>query len=112
MVNGGTDARGNKTSDGQWHLYEIHLKMDTNGRNGIVEWRVDGVKMLHRTDVNFNYKSRSGWSYMVIGDNGGRVANGVPSAYYVDYDDIVISTTGPIGPYAGDAQSSQPKIKK
>jgi hypothetical protein len=99
MTNGGKDARGNKTSDGQWHLFEIHLKMDTNGRNGVVEWWVDGVRRLYRTDVNFNYKYRAGWSYMVIGSNGGRVANGGPSAYYVDYDDIVISTTGPIGPY-------------
>ncbi len=95
MVNGGTDARGNKTSDGQWHLFEIHLKMDTNGNNGIVEFFVDGVRRLYRTDVN--YGTSAGWSNMVIGDNGGRVANGVPSAYYVDYDDMVISTSGPIG---------------
>ncbi len=95
MVNGGTDARGNKTSDGQWHLFEIHLKMDTNGNNGIVEFFVDGVRRLYRTDVN--YGTSAGWSYMVIGDNDGRVANGVSPAYYIDYDDMVISISGPIG---------------
>jgi hypothetical protein len=89
MVNGSTDARGNKMSDGQWHLYEVHMKMDTNGNNGIVEYFVDGARRLYRTDVN--YGTSAGWCYMVIGNNGGRVANGVPSAYYVDYDDISIS---------------------
>lgn len=89
MVNGSPDARGNKMSDGLWHLYEVHLKMDTNGNNGIVEFFVDGVSRLYRTDVN--YGTSAGWCYMVIGDNGGRVANGVPTAYYVDYDDISIN---------------------
>src|SRR4030065_1290997 len=46
MVNGGTDARGNKMSDGQWHLYEIHLRMDTHGADGSAEFWVDGGLVL------------------------------------------------------------------
>ena len=106
MANGGTDANGNKTSDGQWHLYEVHIKMDTNGSNGIAEWWVDGVQRLYRTDVNYGTYAR--WKTMVIGSNSIFPANG-QSAFYVDYDDIVISTTGPIGPYIVGTQSSQPK---
>ena len=88
MANGGTDANGNKTSDGQWHLYEVHIKMDTNGSNGIAEWWVDGVQILYRADVN--YGTHAGWITMVIGSNSLSPANG-QSAYYVDYDDISIS---------------------
>ena len=104
MANGGTDARGNKTSDGLWHLYEIHMKMDTNGADGIVEWWVDGARRLYRTDVNF--RTHSGWSYMAIGENHAWSGNG-PAAFYVDYDDIAIRTTGPIGP-VGPADTLAP----
>jgi hypothetical protein len=104
MANGGTDANGNKTSDGQWHLYEVHMKMDTNGSNGLAEWWVDGVRVLYHNNVN--YGTHAGWLTSVIGSNSLSPANG-PSALYVDYDDVVISTTGPIGP-VGPADTLAP----
>jgi hypothetical protein len=88
MANGVTDARGNKTSDGQWLLYEIHLKMDTNGANGVLEYWVDRVRRLYRTDVN--YGAHAGWCYMAIGENHAWSGNG-SAAYYVDYDDLSIN---------------------
>ena len=87
MANGGTDARGNKMSDGQWHLYEIHIKMDTNGANGIAEFWVDNVQTLYYN--NSDYGTAQGWSTVVFGSNQLWPANG--KAMYVDFDDIVIS---------------------
>jgi hypothetical protein len=92
MANGGTDANGNKTSDGQWHLYEVHLKTDTNGSNGIAEMWIDGVRRLSYSNAYFG---SVGFNDITIGENGFAPNNGRCMA--VDYDDIVVSTTGPIG---------------
>lgn len=97
MANGSTDARGNKTSDGLWHEFEIHIKMDTNGSDGIAEAWVDGTKRFTRTDVNFGSQTgKTGWSHILIGSNNRYPANG--RCMYVDFDDLAIRTTGPIGP--------------
>ena len=44
---GWTGIMGGSTSDGQFHCYEVHLKMDTNGANGIAEFWLDGIEPLH-----------------------------------------------------------------
>lgn len=93
MANGATDVRGNKKSDGLWHRYEAHLKMDTNGSNGVIEIWIDGI--LRMSNQNVNYKTQSGWSYIVIGSNAVGSVNG--RAMYLDYDDISIGTTGFVG---------------
>ena len=93
MANGGTDANGNKKSDGQWHLYEIHIKMDTNGADGIAEFWIDNVRILYYN--NSDYGTVQGWSSVLFGSNQRDPANG--RDMYVDFDDIVISTAGPIG---------------
>ena len=106
MVNGTTDARGNKRSDGQWHLYEIHIKMDTNGGNGIGEVWIDGIKRFFRSDMDFGSQTgKIGWSHIAIGEN-----NQIPTTtrcMYVDFDDIIISTTGPIG---GGVDAQAPSV--
>ncbi len=108
MANGTTDARGNKRSDGQWHLYEIHIKMDTNGNNGIGEVWIDGIRRFSRSDINFGSQSgKTGWSHILIGSNSRYPVTN--RCMFVDYDDIVISTNGPIGPYSGDTQPLQLK---
>ncbi len=96
MANGGTDARGNKTSDGQWHLYEVHLKTDTNGSNGIAEMWVDDIRRLSYSNAYFG---SAGFDDILIGSNSRDPLNGRCMA--VDYDDIAIRTTGPIGPVGG-----------
>ena len=92
MAAGGTDARGNKTSDGKWHLYEAHIKTDTNGADGIAEMWVDGIQRVNVTNANFGAR---GWGDIVIGSNGFTPSNGRCMA--VDFDDFAIRTTGPIG---------------
>ena len=43
-------SQGGPTGDGQWHLYEYHLKQ--NGSAGVVEIWVDGVRVLNKTNAN------------------------------------------------------------
>ena len=103
MANGGTDARGNKTSDGQWHLWEFHVKMDTNGSNGVLELWIDNNKVI---DVNNANLAAAPLSSLLIGSNGFTPGNG--RCMYVDYDDIVIRPTGPIGGSMPDKLAPSP----
>ncbi len=97
MTNGGTDARGNKTSDGQWHLWEFHVKIDTNGTDGILELWIDNNKVINVTNANL---AAAPLTTLLIGSNGFTPGNG--RCMFVDYDDIAISATGPIGPIGGN----------
>ena len=92
MANGGTDARGNKTSDGQWHLWEFHVKIDTNGTDGILELWIDNNMVINATNANL---AAAPLTTLLIGSNGFTPGNG--RCMFVDYDDITISNTGPIG---------------
>lgn len=94
MSAGTTDARGNKRSDGQWHLYEFHIKMDTDGTDGVGEIWIDEVLRLSLT--NINYTTGVGFKRVGIGSNQAFPNNGRDMA--VDYDDIAIRNTGYIGP--------------
>lgn len=101
---GWTSTMGGATSDGQWHYYEVHLKMDTDGTDGETELWVDGVRKLQYADVDFG--TTAGWNSVVIGTNQASPANGV--CEYVDYDDITISNTGYIGPISDTVKPSPP----
>lgn len=92
--NGWNTIMNGPTSDGQFHCYEIHIKMDTNGYNGVAEMWVDGVKKIEYTDVD--YGTTSGWAWFVIGSNQSTPDNG--RNMYVDFDDIAVSNAGYIGP--------------
>ncbi len=84
---------GGAGSDGQWHQYQVHLKEDTNGSNGIGQIWIDGRLVL---DVsNAYYGTGSGWASVTLMSNARTAAN--PSDYYVDVDDISVSTAGYIG---------------
>jgi len=85
---------GGAVSDGKWHCHEIHMKMDTNGKDGIAEWWADGEKVIDRKDVDFG--THAGWVWMSIGSNQTTPENGRPMA--LDFDDIAIRTSGRIGP--------------
>jgi hypothetical protein len=89
---------GGNTGDGQFHCYEYHVKMDTNGSNGIAEIWYEGTKVMTRTDVNWSNGGAT-WSEFVLGDNQYNPSNG--SSRFTDYDDIAVSTTGYIGPLGG-----------
>ena len=97
QINGGVYG------DGQWHEYEWHFKLDTNGSNGVAEVWVDNVFRGGTYTQNLNGTLYSGVGSIEIGDNQGDVVShdGVTQCYAVDYDDITISTTGYIGPLGG-----------
>lgn len=95
---GWQSTMGGPSADGRWHFYEVHLKVDTNGANGVGESWVDG--QLSRRDTNLNLGA-GGVEFFVVGSNQCCVANTVDM--YTDYDDIAISTTGYIGPIGGSA---------
>ena len=81
-------------SDESWHVLEWHMKVDTNGADGIAEGWVDGDLEFRRTDIDFG--THSGWASVSIGENHRSPLNG--RIMYFDIDDIAIRTTGPIGP--------------
>ncbi len=114
---GGTSYSGNTgwqslfgtASDGSWHCYEIHIKMDTNQANGIAEMWLDGVNQFSVTNANFsggNGTAAQGWLYVDIKSNQSSPSNG--TCMYVDYDDIAISTTSRIGPIGSTSADKTP----
>ncbi|MBI5643652.1 MAG: heparin lyase I family protein [Deltaproteobacteria bacterium] len=94
---GWSTTMGGTVSDGLWHSYEVHIKMDTNGSNGVAEAWVDDTKVLTNSAVNFGTKS--GWQSFLIGSNQYSPSNGKCMA--TDFDDIAVSNTGKIGPVGG-----------
>ncbi|NTW27536.1 MAG: hypothetical protein HGA36_04385 [Candidatus Moranbacteria bacterium] len=86
---------GGNVSDGEWHMYEIHLKMDTNQANGIGEFWVDGVQKIDNHNVDWSDgRGATGWSWFQIKSNQALPDNGFWGAY-MDIDDVVISNTTP-----------------
>lgn len=94
MANGAI-VNGHHVSDGAWHWAEVHIKMDTNGSNGIGEIWTEGVKRVSAT--NMNWGTKTGWTWMHFKSNQALPANGA-SCIPVYYDDMAIQATGPIGP--------------
>jgi len=97
MVNGGTYA-GIKTSDGQWHCYEVHIKRETSGQSdGVAEFWFDGVKFFSSSNVLFG--GTDDWTSFLFMSNADSPENG--QDYYCDTDDLALSFTGYIGPLSG-----------
>lgn len=88
-------AIGTLTSDGNWHCYEAHFKMDTNGSNGVAEFWIDDVPGNTYADVDFGGNG-AGWEVIFVGHNGSSPANGFDG--WVDFDDLALSRVGRIGP--------------
>lgn len=92
---GWSQVMGGSSGDGQWHCYEIHLKMDTNGSNGIGRLWIDGTLRASNTAVNYsnnNATAQQGWSEFVFEENGKYISDG---PWTVDYDDMVIYNSTP-----------------
>lgn len=95
-------GKGDMVSDGDWHWIEVHLKMDTNGSNGVVRiWMGHaghaGTLVLNANNVNWG--TGAGWQEFAIPENLGFADN--TQDMYHDIDDIAVRTTGPIGPIGG-----------
>ncbi len=95
-------SQGGPTGDGQWHAYEYHLKQ--NGTAATIEIWVDGVRHLHTTSASLGSNP---WSYFGLGENQSTVT-GCSAGCYTDYDDIVVSTTGYIGPIVSTHPAPRP----
>jgi len=95
--NGWATTMGGATSDGLWHLYEVHLKWDTDGTDGIGQIWIDETLRLNVSNINYGSDS-TGVSAMIIGSNQKDPNNGQCEA--VDFDDMAMAVTGPIGPLA------------
>ena len=90
---------GGPAGDGKWHAVEFHVKMDTNGSDGIAQAWIDGVQRFNHTNVNYSNGSRRGWQWFQINGNQKSPNNG--GCVFVDYDDMAVSSTGYIGPVKG-----------
>ncbi|MBI5236571.1 MAG: hypothetical protein HY886_10040 [Deltaproteobacteria bacterium] len=100
-ANGWTGTMGGAGSDGLWHLYEVHLKMNTSGADGMAEMWIDDKQVISNTGVDWRPNGTkaylAGWSYILFGSNSRSPDNNFACAY-ADFDDIAISNTGYIGP--------------
>ncbi len=95
---GGSTARtwatmygGTGTSDGAWACFEVHLKTDTNGTNGVIEAWHNGTKIMNESAINFGMDT---FRFFSVGDNERYAGNG--GVVFVSYDDFKISTQGRI----------------
>ena len=102
-------------SDGSWHVYEIYLKMDTNGSDGIGRIWVDGKLVSNVPNVNWsggNSLTRAGFTWFDFQNNQASPSNG--KVIYVDTDDMVVYTSTPPNrdasgnPYIGPIGGSTP----
>lgn len=91
MRNGADDGDGHKLSDGQWHLYEIHLK--TGSGDGIAQMWIDEELVLDHSNATLTVEG------FIIGSNQKYPDNG--ECLPVDFDDFAINNTGYIGPFGG-----------
>jgi hypothetical protein len=91
-----------------WHYYEVHMKMDTNSANGQYDLWIDGILVGNKTNADIsggNVVIRNGWQYIMFSNTGYKAGT-----YYLDIDDIAISTTGYIGPINSSSNSKDPYI--
>ena len=82
--------------DSQWHEYELHIK-----NNGFFEMWTDGVYRGSATNSQPDTDLNGLLEFMVNG-------HGVVGSGGVDWDDMAISTTGPIGPLGGSSDTTPP----
>ncbi|MBI5236572.1 MAG: hypothetical protein HY886_10045 [Deltaproteobacteria bacterium] len=104
---------GGAASDGLWHYYEVHLKMNTSGANGMAEMWIDGIQTVSAASVDWRPGGTgsylTGWNYVLFGSNSRSPDNSYACAY-ADFDDITISNTGYIGPLGGLAKPQAPVL--
>lgn len=89
-------------ADGTWHKYQVHLKANSTtgaGADGVFEMWLDGTQQANLTNVQYSSApgSFNGWYYLGYSINMSVVSTATPSsALYIDFDDILLSTTGQI----------------
>jgi hypothetical protein len=94
---------GGSAGDGKFHCYEVYIKLDTNGSDGIVKLWSEGRLVGSFTGLNLG--TRPAFDAFMLGSNQDYVTNG---DQYTDYDDVVVSLTGPIGPLGSSITTPKP----
>lgn len=92
------------TSDGRWVYIELHMLMDTDTTDGEGHIYIDGVLAGSDTSVNWssgNATLQNGFVHLAFDAN----QNSPDGTYYVDYDDLAVSTTGYIGPIVANGSA-------
>ena len=92
---------GGEQSDGEFHVHEAYVKMDTDGTDGIARLWIDGELIVESFEMNYSggtdseedQTARNGWVRILVGSNQNEPDNG--RCMYVDYDDIVIYNRTP-----------------
>ena len=94
---------GTTTSNGAWVCNETHWKVESTsgGTDAQIDWWMNGKLYLHSSNTTLG--STVGYQYGSIPSNGETTGN--PLAFYIDIDDIEISTTGRIGCLGGTDQT-------
>ncbi len=90
------------TSDGLFHRFEVHFKMDTDQTDGVIQLWIDGTLTIDLNNVDIsqgNLDTRAGFHRMDWHANQNNPNNGGPM--YVDYDDMAISKVVPLATDAG-----------
>lgn len=96
VANAGFAAmNGGSTGDGQYHCYEIHMKRNGGSNDDLGEVWLDGVYKGSVTGFDFTQD----FNQLIMNENQCCPANG--AIVSLDYDDIAVQTTGPIGCLAG-----------
>lgn len=97
---GWNNVMGRSVSDGLWHCYEVHVKMNSSPGvyDGVEQAWIDGVLVLDATGVNLG--GGPGWGNANFNINSD-YAVPVGGQGAVDLDDVAVSTSGYIGPIGG-----------
>lgn len=93
---GWSNVMGGSVSDGAFHCFDIHIKMDSNGSDGVGQLWIDGALKTSNTAVNWsngNSTARLGWTDFLMGSNQRTPNNGKDS--YYDFDDMVVYNATP-----------------
>jgi hypothetical protein len=98
-----SQINGGSVGDGRFHCYEMYVKIDTNGSNGISKLWVDGQLVSDRSGLNLG--TRGPFNSFALGENQSEVTS---SGAYTDFDDVAISLTGYIGPLGGSTTPPPP----
>lgn len=95
---GWSNMNGGAAADGDWHLFEFHLKRHTTSSpyNGIEEIKIDGTTVLSATNIDFGDNQLSSYRFDV---NTKYLSSSTCQA--IDYDSLAISNTGWIGADGG-----------
>ena len=104
--------QGGSTGDGNFHVLEVHVKMNTTGASadGIFEFWLDGTKIYSSSTVHFSNSTGSQFNNCKVGENHNNPQNGGVDVN-VDFDDIAVSTTGYIGPIGAGAIWAPPNLR-